>query len=109
METSIGAVLRVVAFSRDENGKPYAVLVCEDNGRGISEADQPRVFDPFFSTKEPGKGTGMGLAVTQSIVRDHGGEVQFESDGRGTRFIVSIPLTDPSKSHAKSSRVDHAA
>jgi two-component system, NtrC family, sensor kinase len=55
-------------------------------------ADQPRVFDPFFSTKEPGKGTGMGLAVTQSIVRDHRGEVSFASDAQGTRFMVIIPL-----------------
>ena len=109
METRAGGILRVTASRHDQDGEPHALLVCEDNGGGIAEADQPRVFDPFFSTKEPGKGTGMGLAVTQSIVRDHGGEVRFDSGREGTRFVVSIPLAPPAAPHAKPSRVDHAA
>jgi signal transduction histidine kinase len=51
-----------------------------------------RVFDPFFTTKEPGKGSGMGLAVSQSIMRDHGGDLSFESGPEGARFFITIPL-----------------
>ena len=50
-----------------------------------------RVFDPFFTTKAPGEGTGLGLAVSQEIVRDHGGSLRAESSGRGATFTVSIP------------------
>jgi two-component system, NtrC family, sensor kinase len=85
-------ILRVVAHRDDEPNAARVMLTFADNGGGIAVADQPRVFDPFFSTKEPGKGTGMGLAVTQSIVRDHRGEVSFASDAQGTRFMVIIPL-----------------
>ncbi|MDQ3364659.1 MAG: ATP-binding protein [Myxococcota bacterium] len=63
----------------------------EDDGTGISPEVLPKLFDPFFSTKEGGN--GLGLALTQQIVRDHGGELRVESTvGRGTTFTVSIPV-----------------
>jgi two-component system, NtrC family, sensor kinase len=86
-------ILKIAARRVLENDREVAMLTFADNGSGIAIEDQPRVFDPFFSTKEPGKGTGMGLAVTQSIVRDHRGEVSFDTDPSGTRFIVSIPIS----------------
>ena len=69
-----------------------ARITFADTGPGIAAVDRSRVFDPFFTTKEPGKGTGMGLAVSQSIMRDHGGEISFESASDGTRFFVTMPV-----------------
>jgi signal transduction histidine kinase len=66
-----------------------------DNGCGIPEGARPRVFEPLFTTKEVGKGTGQGLAIAYSVVVDkHGGNISFETaEGRGTTFIVSLPLS----------------
>jgi len=67
-----------------------AVIEVEDTGVGIAPEVLPRLFDTFFSTKEGG--SGLGLALTQQIVKDHGGDLAVESTvGRGTTFTVSIP------------------
>ena len=67
-----------------------------DDGTGIPEDIQPKIFDPFFTTKEVGKGTGQGLAISHSvIVEKHGGTVTFKSkEGKGTTFIIRLPLTN---------------
>jgi two-component system, NtrC family, sensor kinase len=65
-------------------------IAVEDNGVGITSDLLPRLFDPFFSTKEGG--TGLGLALTQQIIRDHGGDIHVASRvGRGTTFTLSVP------------------
>jgi signal transduction histidine kinase len=68
-----------------------------DNGTGIPQAVQARVFEPFFITKEVGKGTGQGLAIAYSVIVDkHGGTLSLESrEGHGSTFIISLPLTPP--------------
>lgn len=66
-------------------------LSVADEGHGIPAEVLPRIFDPFFSTKEIGKGTGLGLAISYGIVQDHGGDIVVESDGRGARFTVILP------------------
>jgi signal transduction histidine kinase len=64
-----------------------------DNGSGIPAEDLNRVFDPFYTTKEPGKGTGLGLSVSLSIVEDMGGDIKAESgEGKGTTMTVILPL-----------------
>jgi signal transduction histidine kinase len=64
-----------------------------DNGSGISAEDINRIFDPFYTTKEPGKGTGLGLSVSLRIVEDMGGDIKVESErGEGTTIIVILPL-----------------
>jgi two-component system, NtrC family, sensor kinase len=64
-----------------------------DTGKGIPAEVMPRIFDPFFSTKEIGKGTGLGLSISYKIVQEHGGRIDVESEaGRGTRFTVHLPL-----------------
>lgn len=69
-------------------------LVVEDNGQGMAEEVLKHVFLPFFTTKEVGQGTGLGLAVVHGIVTAHGGQIQVESTpGRGTRFDVRLPAT----------------
>jgi two-component system NtrC family sensor kinase len=63
-----------------------------DNGPGIPVRDQGRIFDAFFTTKPPGAGSGLGLSIGREIVRRHGGELTVESEeGRGSRFIVTLP------------------
>jgi len=66
------------------------VIDVEDDGVGIPPDVLPRLFDPFFSTKEGG--SGLGLALTQQIVKDHGGDLAVQSTvGKGTTFTVSVP------------------
>lgn len=66
-----------------------------DNGPGISEAVLPRIFDPFFSTKDATMGSGLGLAIVHGIVARHGGQIRVETAvGEGTCFTVVLPLVD---------------
>ncbi|HOW70799.1 MAG TPA: ATP-binding protein [Phycisphaerae bacterium] len=82
-------------FSDLEAKRTYAVVEIRDSGCGISAAIGGRIFEPFFTTKERGKGTGLGLAVVQSIVRDHGGRIEFSStEGRGSTFTLVFPCLD---------------
>ena len=65
-----------------------------DEGRGISREDLRKIKDPFFTTKRATGGSGLGLAVSDRIVREHGGELTFESEpGRGTTFRVTLAAT----------------
>jgi signal transduction histidine kinase len=70
----------------------FAVVEVVDNGSGIAPEIQSRIFDPFFTTKEVGEGTGLGLDIVHRIVREHSGNVRFESRGGETRFQVRLPL-----------------
>lgn len=67
----------------------WIIVTIEDNGPGIAEEDKGRVFDAFFTTKEPGKGTGLGLDISYNIVANkHGGDIRFTSEPGRTRFEV---------------------
>jgi two-component system cell cycle sensor histidine kinase/response regulator CckA len=73
----------------------FARVSVSDNGAGMGEVVQKRVFDPFFSTKAPGRGTGLGLAMSWAVVRSLGGTIACDSlPGRGTTFRVYLPLAD---------------
>lgn len=74
---------------------PYVVLTVRDTGSGISPETIDKIFDPFFSTKEPGQGTGLGLSTSLGIVRSHGGFIDVASEvNRGTTFKVYLPAAN---------------
>lgn len=73
----------------------YFCLVVSDNGHGIDAASIHRIFDPYFTTKRDDGGTGLGLALINQIVQDHGGRIAVESEiDEGTSFTVYLPLID---------------
>ena len=65
-----------------------------DDGPGVPDAHRPNLFNPFFTTKEPGEGTGLGLSVSFGIVAAHGGQLSFEPpvDGVGACFVIEVPV-----------------
>jgi Na+/proline symporter/signal transduction histidine kinase len=81
---------------RSEASEHTVDLIIEDQGSGIPKALQSRVFEPFLTTKDPGKGTGLGLALVYSIVEEHYGQITIDSPidlelDRGTRIRVTLP------------------
>ena len=80
-----------VAFHDLQPGK-YVQLLVSDTGEGVAESVKDRVFDPYFTTKETGKGSGMGLSVVHGIVKSHHGEITLDSTpGKGTTITVYFP------------------
>jgi CheY-like chemotaxis protein len=72
---------------------PYVQLSISDTGHGMDSATMDRIFDPYFTTKEQDKGTGMGLAVVHGIIKGHGGGIHVQSEtGKGTRFDILFPV-----------------
>ncbi|MDE3144741.1 MAG: two-component sensor histidine kinase [Bacteroidota bacterium] len=72
------------------------ILICvKDNGNGIPESIKEKIFQPFFTTKPTGQGTGLGLSLSYDIVKAHGGELKVETkEGEGSEFIILLPLTE---------------
>jgi signal transduction histidine kinase len=63
-----------------------------DNGIGISDKIQDKIFQPFFTTKPAGQGTGLGLSLSYDIIKAHGGEIKFTTQlNKGSQFIVQLP------------------
>jgi signal transduction histidine kinase len=73
-----------------DNGK--LLIIIKDNGNGIPDTIRNKIFQPFFTTKPTGQGTGLGLSMSYDIVKAHGGEINVESkEGEGSVFSISIP------------------
>ena len=70
------------------------MLEVRDQGPGVPDEAQTRIFEPFFSTKPLGQGTGLGLSVSQQIVQNHGGTLSYEPQlPRGSIFRMTLPIT----------------
>ena len=98
-----GGVLTVKLFTEDIGEQKaaqydlargrYLVLVVEDTGHGMSMTTRERIFDPYFTTKKKGEGTGLGLSVIHGIVKEHAGAIMVESEvGKGTVFSTFFPM-----------------
>ena len=82
----------VSVSTRKSNGK--AEIRVSDNGNGIPQKVLDKIFQPFFTTKPTGQGTGLGLSLAYDIVRAHGGEIKVETkEKEGTEFIIQLPVT----------------
>jgi signal transduction histidine kinase len=82
--------------SRKENGT--VVIRVADNGQGIPQNIVDKIFQPFFTTKPTGQGTGLGLSLAYDIIKAHGGEVKVKStEGEGSEFTIQLPLSKTSE------------
>ena len=83
---------RVEMTTRSRPAQDEVEIAIADTGLGISPDDRKHIFEPFFSTKEAGRGTGLGLFITAEIVREHKGRIELESgEGRGSTFRICLP------------------
>lgn len=93
-----------------ETGEEGVVVEVSDTGQGISPEALPRVFDLFVTTKEAGKGTGLGLAVCREIVKSHGGTIHISSKvGEGTCVRVFLPIDDTASQPASAECKENGA
>ena len=87
-----GGTLTMRTLGEDVDGDRSVVVEVSDTGQGIPVEIREKIFDPFFNTKEVGRGTGLGLAVCYGIVTEHGGRIGVESAvGRGSTFRITLP------------------
>ncbi len=88
-----GGTLDVRLESADEDTVEIRI---RDDGKGVAPEDLERIFEPFYTTKPQGSGTGLGLLVSRGIVVEHGGEIRVESElGKGTEFLIRLPACHP--------------
>jgi signal transduction histidine kinase len=81
----------IVSSRKTENSIELSV---KDNGAGIADAIKEKIFQPFFTTKPTGQGTGLGLSLSYDIVKAHGGELKVETKGgEGSQFIIYLPIS----------------
>ncbi len=89
-----------ISLSASDPGKRGVEVAIADTGCGIPPEHLDKLFDPFFSTKEVGQGTGLGLAVSYGIVQRHGGTIRVQSEvGRGSTFTIWLPVEEQAEEH----------
>jgi PAS domain S-box-containing protein len=76
------------------NSPEYLHIIVADTGIGMTEETRSRIFEPFYTTKEPGKGTGLGMSLVYGILENHGGFIEIDSEiGKGTTFNIYLPIS----------------
>ena len=82
----------VSVITRKSNDRVEIIIM--DNGVGVPQKAKDKIFQPFFTTKPSGQGTGLGLSLSYDIIKAHGGELKVESqEGVGAKFVVLIPFS----------------
>jgi signal transduction histidine kinase len=91
-----GGAGRIEVTTKTGPSRETVVVTVRDSGTGIPEEALPRIFDPFYTTKEVGQGTGLGLAIAYGIVQDHGGQILAANHPQGGAVMtVELPSADP--------------
>jgi len=86
--------IKIKTFSADS----FVVIQITDTGTGIPEKNIGKILEPFYTTKGPGKGTGIGLSISLKIIQEHNGTINVESKvGKGTTFTIKLPVKDSEK------------
>ena len=85
--------IELKTWTEERFGVPYILISIADDGAGIPLDIQPHIFDLFYTTKEVGVGTGLGLGIVNKIVDQYGGTIRFSSQAGRTEFVVSLPST----------------
>ena len=81
-----------------EFNKDNRTITIRDNGIGMSEETKKKLYEPFFTTKEVGEGTGLGMSIVFKIIDKHGGRIEVNSElGKGTEFILFLPIRQPNE------------
>jgi CheY-like chemotaxis protein len=98
LEVSLGTVDMDVddeSLFPDLSPGPYVKMTVADTGHGMESSVKEQIFDPYFTTKGKGEGTGLGLAVVHGIIKSHGGIITVESEpGKGTTFDILLPMIE---------------
>jgi len=90
-EEGAGYEPKVTVSTTKKNDKVFISIA--DNGKGIPRNILDKIFQPFFTTKPTGEGTGLGLSLAYDIVKAHGGEIRVETkDGQGSEFVLQLPI-----------------
>jgi signal transduction histidine kinase len=80
-------------FIKTEKCDDKIYISVKDNGNGIPQKISDKIFQPFFTTKPTGQGTGLGLSLSYDIIKAHGGEIKVESkEGQGSEFVIQLPV-----------------
>jgi two-component system NtrC family sensor kinase len=88
----------VISIRTEKAHGGYIRIAIEDTGTGIKPGDLEHIFDPFYTTKPVGEGTGLGLSLTYGIIKTHGGYIEVKSElGKGTVFFIHLPVADSKK------------
>ncbi|MFT6387637.1 MAG: C4-dicarboxylate-specific signal transduction histidine kinase [Cellvibrionaceae bacterium] len=84
---------KIIIGVKENNG--WAEVVIEDNAGGVDTHIMEKMFSPYFTTKEVGKGLGLGLAITYEIIQEYSGTITVKNHNQGAQFIISLPLLEP--------------
>jgi signal transduction histidine kinase len=83
----------VIVSTKSLQGGKWVQITVSDNGSGIPDEIKDKIFQPFFTTKPTGQGTGLGLSLSYDIIKAHGGEIKIKSEkGKGTQFYIELPV-----------------
>jgi len=93
----------------DIEGQMFAHLIVKDNGAGITDADKSQIFDPFYTTKDVGHGTGLGLSMAYGAIQSHRGVIEvLSTPGKGSAFHIYLPLLEEKRVYAVTEALSEA-